>query len=95
MLSNQRFNSYLKEIADITGISKNLTHHLTRHTFVTTVCLLNCISMEVTSSMFGYASMRTTQIYGKILPKRISSEMAVLRAKLNHFEKIKERKQSK
>lgn len=82
MLSNQRFNSYLKEIADITNINKNLTHHLARHTFVTTVCLLNGISMEATSSMLRHASMRTTQTYCKILPKHISFEMAILKEKI-------------
>ena len=83
MLTNQRFNSYLKEIADICNINKNLTHHLARHTFATTVCLLNGISMEATSGMLGHASMRTTQIYGKVLPKRISNEMNILKAKMN------------
>ncbi len=83
MLTNQRFNSYLKEIADITGVTKNLTHHLARHTFATTICLSNGVSMEATSGMLGHASMRTTQIYGRILPKRISSEMEVLMEKFN------------
>ena len=82
MLTNQRFNSYLKEIADICNINKNLTHHLARHTFATTVCLLNGVSMESTSGMLGHASMRTTQIYGKILPKRISNEMTLLKVKM-------------
>lgn len=82
MLTNQRFNSYLKEIADICNINKNLTHHLARHTFATTVCLTNGVSMEATSSMLGHASTRTTQIYGKILPKRISAEMQVLKNKM-------------
>lgn len=95
MLSNQRFNSYLKEIADICNINKNLTHHLARHTFATTVCLTNGISMEATSSMLGHASTRTTQIYGKILPKRVSNEMQVLKLKMQNqntqqFELIKE-----
>lgn len=84
MITNQRFNSYLKEIADICNISKNLTHHLARHTFATTVCLLNGVSMEATSGMLGHASMRTTQIYGKILPKRISNEMQILKNKMSN-----------
>ena len=83
MLTNQRFNSYLKEIADICNISKNLTHHLARHTFATTVCLLNGISLESTSGMLGHASMRSTQIYAKILPKRISNEMQTLKNKIS------------
>lgn len=83
MLTNQRFNAFLKEIAILCNVNKNLTHHLARHTFATTVCLLNGISMEATSGMLGHASMRTTQIYGKILPKRISNEMAVLKSKMS------------
>jgi site-specific recombinase XerD len=81
MIANQPFNSFLKEVAIICGINKNLTHHLARHTFATTVCLLNGISMEATSGMLGHASMRTTQIYGKILPQRISREMELLQKK--------------
>jgi site-specific recombinase XerD len=82
MVSNQPFNFSLKEIAIICGINKNLTHHLARHTFATTICLSNGISMESTSGMLGHANMRTTQIYGKILPKRISREMETLEQKL-------------
>ncbi len=82
MMSNQTLNGYLKEIETLCGISKNLTHHLARHTFATTVCLLNGISMEATSGMLGHSSMRTTQIYGKILPQRISNEMGILEKKL-------------
>ena len=83
MISNQPFNSFLKEIATICGVNKNLTHHLARHTFATTVCLLNGISMEATSGMLGHTSVRTTQIYGKILPQRISREMQNLEQKLS------------
>lgn len=78
MISNQPFNFFLKEIAIACGINKNLTHHLARHTFATTVCLLNGISMEATCGMLGHTSVRTTQIYGKILPQRISNEMGAL-----------------
>lgn len=83
MVCNQNFNQYLKEIADICGIRKNLTHHLARHTFATTVCIANGISIEAVSSMLGHASIRTTQVYGKIVPKRVSTEMNLLRQKLS------------
>lgn len=83
MLTNQRFNSYLKEIADICNITKNLTHHLAHHTFATTVCLQNGISLEATAGMMGHASTGTTQIYGKILPKRISAEIQILKNKMS------------
>lgn len=82
LISNQPFNFFLKEIAVICGINKNLTHHIARHTFATTVCLLNGISMEATSGMLGHTTMRTTQIYGKILPQRISNEMDALESRL-------------
>lgn len=82
MIANQPFNAFLKEVAVICGVNKNLTHHLARHTFATTVCLLNGISMEATSGMLGHANIRTTQIYGKILPQRISREMEALEKKL-------------
>ncbi|MCW3072880.1 MAG: site-specific integrase [Bacteroidetes bacterium] len=88
LISNQPFNFFLKEIAVICGIKKNLTHHLARHTFATTVCLLNGISMEATSGMMGHANMRTTQIYGKILPQRISNEMDTLASKLEAKSKV-------
>lgn len=83
MLTNQRFNSYLKEIAVITGVNKNLTHHLDRHTFATTVCIQNGITFDALKGMLGHASIRTTQIYGKVLPKRISLEMDILFEKFN------------
>jgi site-specific recombinase XerD len=81
MIANQPFNAFLKEVAIICGVNKTLTHHLARHTFATTVCLTNGISMEATSGMLGHANMRTTQIYGKILPQRISREMEALEQK--------------
>jgi site-specific recombinase XerD len=89
MMTNQRFNSYLKEIAGICNITKNLTHHLARHTFATTVCLQNGISIETTAGMMGHASIRTTQIYAKILPKRISAEMQILKNKMSNDEGYK------
>src|SRR5690606_5776822 len=67
VLSNQKMNAYLKEIADICGINKNLTFHLARHTFATTVTLTNGVPTESVSKMLGYKSLRTTQHYAKIL----------------------------
>lgn len=83
MKSNQKLNSYLKEIADICGISKPMTMHIARHTFATTVLLSNGVSMEATSKMLGHSSLKTTQIYGKILETRVGAEMEMLRAKLS------------
>ncbi len=62
VITNQRINSYLKEIADVCGIEKNLTFHLARHTFATTVTLAKGVPMETVSKMLGHTSIRTTQI---------------------------------
>lgn len=79
--SNQRFNGYLKEIADICGIKKNLTTHTARHTFATTVTLANGVPLETVSAMLGHKSIRTTQIYAKIVASKVARDMKVLREK--------------
>ncbi|MBC3541388.1 site-specific integrase [Rufibacter sediminis] len=76
--SNQKFNAYLKEIADLCGITKNLTVHLGRHTFATTVALQNGVPLETVSKMLGHTSIKTTQIYAKVLDTKVSRDMANL-----------------
>ncbi|RXP45607.1 site-specific integrase [Lutibacter sp. HS1-25] len=83
VLSNQKMNAYLKEIADICGITKNLTFHLARHTFATTVTLTNGVPIESVSKMLGHKSLKTTQHYAKIIDKKVSVDMNILRDKLN------------
>lgn len=75
VLSNQKMNSYLKEIADLCGIKKELTFHIARHTFATTVTLSNGVSIESVSKMLGHKSIKTTQHYAKILDKKVSDDM--------------------
>ncbi|WP_039990341.1 site-specific integrase [Sphingobacterium spiritivorum] len=82
VISNQRMNGYLKEIADICGISKNLTFHLARHTFATTVTLSNGVPIESVSKMLGHTSIRTTQIYAKVLEHKLSEDMNNLRLRM-------------
>jgi integrase len=84
VLSNQKMNAYLKEIADICGIAKNLTFHLARHTFATTVTLSNGVPIETVSKMLGHRSIRTTQHYARIVDIKISHDMQLLRKKLGH-----------
>lgn len=85
--SNQKMNAYLKEIADLCGIRKNLTFHLARHTFATTVTLSNGVPIESVSKMLGHKSLRTTQHYAKLLDRRVSDDMKVLRLKMKALEK--------
>ncbi len=82
VLSNQKMNSYLKEIADLCGIKKELTFHIARHTFATTVTLSNGVSIESVSKMLGHKSIKTTQHYAKILDKKVSDDMLLLKLKL-------------
>jgi integrase len=82
--TNQKMNEYLKEIADVCGINKNLTTHCARHTFATTVTLANNVSIESVSKMLGHKSIRMTQHYAKILEKTVVREMGELAGKLNY-----------
>jgi len=82
-ISNQKFNSYLKEIADITGIDKRLTHHIARKTFASTVLLYNDVPMEIVSELLGHSNMTITQeSYGKVVQKKVSEAIKNLAQKL-------------
>ncbi len=79
-ISNQKYNSYLKEIGGIVGIEKNLTTHIARKTFASTVLLYNDVPMEIVSELLGHSSMAVTQeSYGKVVQKKISLEMERLK----------------
>ncbi len=82
VLSNQKMNDYLKQIADLCGINKVLTFHIARHTFATTVTLSNGVPIETVSKMLGHKSLRMTQHYAKILDLKVSQDMKALREKL-------------
>ena len=79
--SNAKLNAYLKEVADICNINKLLTFHIARHTFATTVTLNNGVPIESVSKMLGHKSIKITQIYAKILDKKVSEDMGILRKK--------------
>ena len=79
ILSNQKMNSYLKEIADLCGIHKELTFHIARHTFATTVTLTNGVPIESVSKMLGHKNLHTTQHYAKILDLKVSNDMKALK----------------
>ncbi len=77
--SNQKMNAYLKELADICGIKKNLSMHVARHTFATSITLANGVPIETVSKMLGHNSLKTTQIYGRIIDSKISHDMKRLK----------------
>ena len=84
VLSNQKMNAYLKEISTLCEIDKNFSTHLARHTFATTVTLTNGVSLESVSKMLGHKSIKTTQHYAKIVDRKVSDDMLLLKAKYNN-----------
>jgi site-specific recombinase XerD len=81
ILTNQKMNAYLKEIAGVCEIEKELTFHIARHTFATTITLTNGVPIESVSKMLGHKNLRTTQHYAKVLDKKVSEDMKILREK--------------
>jgi len=81
ILSNQKMNAYLKEIAGVCEIEKELTFHIARHTFATTVTLTNGVPIESVSKMLGHKNLRTTQHYAKVLDRKVSEDMKILKNK--------------
>ena len=88
ILSNQKMNSYLKEIGDLCRINKNLTFHLARHTFATTTTLAKGVPIETVSKMLGHTNIETTQIYARITNDKISRDMQGLSDKFAGSEKL-------
>ncbi|HQV37219.1 MAG TPA: site-specific integrase [Flavobacterium sp.] len=84
ILSNQKMNAYLKEIAGVCKINKELTFHIARHTFATTVTLTNGVPIESVSKMLGHKNLRTTQHYAKVLDKKVSEDMKMLKEKFSN-----------
>lgn len=80
VISNQRMNSYLSEIADCCGIRKPLTTHIARHSFAC-LALANGASMEIIARMLGHSDIKTTKIYAKVMDKSIAEQMSGLAAK--------------
>lgn len=82
IVSNQKMNQYLKDVAEACGIEKNITFHMARHTFATTVTLSQGVPIESVSKMLGHTQIKTTQIYARITNEKISRDMAVLAEKM-------------
>ena len=81
--SNQKTNSYLKEIADQCKISKKLSFHVARHTFATTITLSNGVPIETVSKLLGHSKLSTTQIYARVVDQKIGDDMDLLQSKLS------------
>lgn len=84
VLSNQKINAYLKEIADLCGIKKRLSYHVARHTFAT-MLLSKGVPIESVSKMLGHTNIKTTQIYARITNKKIEQDMMQVADKFDGF----------
>lgn len=82
-ITNQKLNAYLKVIANLVGINKELTHHMARHTFATTLCLNNNMPIEDVSKLLGHSSIKTTQIYGRITEQRLINSIENINLKIS------------
>ena len=82
---NQKMNSYLKEIADLCGIKKNLTTHTARHSFASVIALANNVSLPNVAKMLGHSSTRMTQHYAKVLDQTILRDMQYVERKISFF----------
>ncbi|PCJ98461.1 MAG: integrase [Flavobacteriaceae bacterium] len=82
VITNEKVNFYLKEIAEACGLKKNLTFHMARHTFATTVTLSNGVPIETVSKLLGHSKIASTQIYARVVEQKVSEDMAALKMKL-------------
>jgi site-specific recombinase XerD len=82
MPSNQKINAYLKELADLCGIPKTLTFHIARHTFATTVTMMNGVPIETVSKMLGHKNITSTQHYARIVDQKVGEDMQLLSQRL-------------
>lgn len=91
-ITNEKLNVYLKEVAILCGIKKNLTFHMARHTFATTVTLSNGVPIETVSKLLGHTKISTTQIYARVLENKVSQDMNALREILKENKEAKDSK---
>lgn len=83
VISNQKMNDYLSEIAALCGIDKHITFHTARHTFATEICITQGVPIESVSKMLGHTNIKTTQIYARVVDRKVSHDMSVLERKIN------------
>lgn len=80
---NQKMNSYLKEIADLCNINKRMSTHTARHSYATSVCLANGVSIENVAKMLGHSNIKMTQHYAKVMDSSILKDMMNVKSALS------------
>ena len=94
VITNEKLNAYLKEVANFVDIKKNLTFHMARHTFATTITLSNGVPSETVSKILGHTKISTTQIYARVLEHKISADMNNLKLVLETKSREQNKKES-
>lgn len=89
-MSNQKVNSYLKEIADLCGITKPVSFHISRHSFASTITLSNNIPIETVSKLMGHKRISMTQHYGKVVDQKVDRDIAALSEKLDELQRLRD-----
>lgn len=84
MLCNQKYNAYLKELAVVCGINKEISTHTGRHSFATSVALANGVSIENVAKMLGHSNTNMTRHYARVLDKSIKRDMALVNSKFTN-----------
>lgn len=77
--SNQKMNQYIRGVSGVLKINKHLTFHIARHTFATTVTLSNGVPIETVSKLLGHSKISTSQIYARVIERKLSEDMSVLK----------------
>ena len=76
------FGGNTKELADLCGISKTLSFHVARHTFATTVTMMNGVPIETVSKILGHKNINSTQHYARIVDQKVGEDMELLSRRL-------------
>lgn len=82
LISNVKYNYYLKVVAQFAKIDKPLTTHMARHTFAV-FALNHGISIEILAKMMGHTDIKTTQIYAKIVDSSVEDGFSKLEKAIN------------
>lgn len=83
-ICNQVVNRYLKKIAQLADVNQRVTYHIARHTFATTITLQREIPLETVSKMLGHTSLKTTQVYARVVDTKVMRDMASLKDMYSH-----------
>lgn len=82
LLTNQKYNKYLKDVVKEVGIDRPVTTHWARHTGATLLLNLK-VPLQIVSKVCGHSSTKMTErIYAKLLDRTVVQEVMAVKDKL-------------